>query len=291
MANYRRSGKGWILLIPTLSILLFISAIPFAYVIYLSFLKYNVYSTRVVFNGVENFKRLAFDSIFLNSLRVGLTFVAIACSIEMILGLGIALLLAHNFIGKGVVRTVLALPLLVAPIAVGSLWVLMTNPDISPISYTLKRVNLVYNIGNDPNQAFLTTIIMDVWHWTPFVALTLMAGLLTLPQSAIEAAKIDGASRWQTLRYISLPLIKPVILVALFIRIMDTFRIFDEIWMLTSGGPGTATRMASIHLVRFIITRTEYGEGAAISLFLLFLTIVMCGVLLKIVTVAKRQLY
>ncbi|MBE0479148.1 sugar ABC transporter permease [Candidatus Aerophobetes bacterium] len=252
--------KAWGLLTPTLVILIFIGLLPFFYVIYLSLFKYNIWSAiGMVFTGVDNFRKLMFDSDFMYSLGTGLTFVAITCVLQMFLGLAIALLLTNEFVGKGVIRTILALPLAIAPITIGSIWVLMTNPDIGPLPYILHKIGISYNIGVNANQAFFTVVLMDVWHWTPFITLTLLAGLTSFPREPFEAAIVDGANKWQVLRYITFPLLTPVILTVLFIRIMDAFRIFDEVWMLTSGGPGTATRFVSIEVVRRILVSTDYG--------------------------------
>ena len=284
--------KAWGLLAPTLVILFFIGLVPFFYVIYLSLFKYNIWSVRgMVFAGVDNFRKLMFDSSFMHSLGIGLTFVVITCSIETLLGLVIAIFLTNEFVGKGVFRTILTLPLAIAPITIGSIWVLMTNPDIGPLPYILHKFGIDYNIGVNAKQAFFTVVFMDIWHWTPFVTLTLLAGLTSFPKEPFEAAKVDGANKWQTLRYITLPLLTPVILTMLFIRVMDTFRIFDEVWMLTGGGPGTATRFVSIDVVRRVLVSTDYGYGSSMSVFLLYLTIVMCWLLLNIISIARREVH
>lgn len=282
--------KVWGLIAPALCILAFVGLLPFAYVLYLSAFKYNLFSlVGMVYTGLNNFRKLVFDPDFMHSLRMGLTFVAFTCTIEMFLGFGLALLFTYKFIGKGLVRTVLTLPLAVAPITIGSMWVLLTNPEWGPLPYYLGKLGVDYNIGSYANQAFFTTVAMDVWHWTPFVTLALLAGLTALPSEPFEAARVDGANRWQVLRYLSLPMLRPVILTILFLRIMDTFRIFDEVWMLTGGGPGRATRYASIHVVRLVFQQREYGYGSGISVFLLYLTLVMCWFLLTIITRARRE--
>ena len=286
----RSQYKAWGLLAPTLVILFFVGLAPFFYVIYLSLFQYNIWSARgMVFAGVNNFRKLVFDSDFMHSLGIGLIFVVTTCAVEMSLGLIIALFLTNRFVGKGIVRTILALPLAIAPITIGSIWVLLTNPDIGPLPYVLRKLGVDYNIGVNANQAFLTTIFMDVWHWTPFVTLTLLAGLTSFPKEPFEAARVDGANRWQILRYVTLPLLTPVILTVLFIRIMDTFRIFDEVWMLTSGGPGTATRFVSIEVVRRVLVSTDYGYGSSMSVFLLYLTIVVCWLLFQMISVVGRK--
>jgi len=244
----------------------------------------------MVFAGVSNFRKLMFDSSFMHSLGIGLIFVVIICITEMCLGLIIASFLTKEFVGKGVFRTILALPLAVAPITIGSIWVLMTNPDIGPLPYMLGKFGINYNIGVNAKQAFFTVVFMDIWHWTPFVTLTLLAGLTSFPKEPFEAARVDGATKWQILRYITLPLLTPIILTTLFIRIMDAFRVFDEVWMLTSGGPGTATRFVSIEVVRRVLVSTDYGYGSSMSVFLLYLTIVMCWLLLNIISVVRREI-
>jgi multiple sugar transport system permease protein len=129
---------------------------------------------------------------------------------------------------------------------------------------------------------------MDIWHWTPLVTLTLIAGLSSLPREPFEQAQIDGANRFQVFRYITLPLLMPVILATLFIRVMDALRTVDEVWMLTGGGPAAATRYVGLYIWRVVFPKTDYGYGSAMSLLTLYLTIVMCW-LLYAVLVARRE--
>jgi len=287
----RTELKGWGFLSPTLIILGFVGIFPFVYVLYLSLFYYNVFSLRgMVYVGIGNFRKLMNDPKFMDALSKGLLFVVVTCSVEITLGLFIALLLSRKFVGRGILRTILVLPLAMAPIAIGSMWILITRPAIGPMSYWLNKLGMSYDISESALQAFLTTVIMDVWHWTPFVILTFLAGLTSLPQEPLEAAKIDGAGSWKTLRYITLPLLKPVLVTIIFIRVMDTFRIYDEVWALTTGGPGTATKYVSIYLVRLVLAQNEYGYGAGMSVFLLYLTIVMCWLLLNLITRAKGEL-
>lgn len=283
--------KGWGFLSPTLLVLGFVGVFPFIYVLYLSLFYYNVFSLRgMVYVGIGNFRKLMNDPKFMDALSKGLLFVVVTCSVEITLGLLIALLLSRKFVGRGILRTILVLPLAMAPIAIGSMWILITRPAVGPMSYWLNKLGMSYDISESALQAFLTTVVMDVWHWTPFVILTFLAGLTSLPQEPLEAARIDGAGSWKILRYVTLPLLKPVLITIIFIRIMDTFRIYDEVWALTTGGPGTATKYVSIHLVRLVLAQNEYGYGAGMSVFLLYLTIVMCWLLLNLITRAKGEL-
>ena len=283
--------KGWGFLSPTLIVLGFVGIFPFVYVLYLSLFYYNVFSLRgMVYVGIGNFRKLMNDPKFMDALSKGLLFVVVTCSVEITLGLLIASLLSRKFVGRGILRTLLTLPLAMAPIAIGSMWILITRPAVGPVSYWLNKLGMSYDISESAFQAFLTTVIMDVWHWTPFVILTFLAGLTSLPQEPLEAARIDGAGPWKTFRYVTLPLLKPVLVTIIFIRIMDTFRIYDEVWALTTGGPGTATKYVSIYLVRLVLAQNEYGYGAGMSVFLLYLTIVMCWLLLNLITRAKGEL-
>lgn len=289
--TFRRQISGWGFVSPALAVMIFIGIFPFIYVVWLSFHEYNVFSLKGwTFAGLNNYLALLHDERFLDSLYKTLLFMGATCGIEITLGLALALLLTQQFVGRGVFRTILALPLSMAPAAIGSMWVLMTRPAVGPISYWLSTIGITYNIAESSIQAFFTTVLMDAWHWTPFVVLTFLAGLTSIPQEPIEAARVDGANGFQTFRYITFPLLKPVFATTLFIRIMDTFRIYDEIWALTSGGPGTATRYVNIHLVRTTLAQNDYGYGATMSVFLLFFTIALCNVLLKLISEVRREL-
>jgi multiple sugar transport system permease protein len=176
----------------------------------------------------------------------------------------------------------------VAPIAVGATWRLLTVPGLGPLPYLLEQLfGIDYRIGSFPNQAFITTVIMDIWHWTPLVTLTMLAALSSLPKEPFEQAQIDGANRFQIFWYITLPYLRPAILATVFIRMMDALRTVDEIWMLTGGGPAAATRYIGLYIWRVVFPKTDYGYGAAISLVTLYLTIVLCW-LLYVSLVARK---
>jgi multiple sugar transport system permease protein len=241
------------------------------------------------FAGVENYRRLVFDGPFLASIWLTLKFAFFVVVSELILGYFLAQLLMRDFPGKGLFRTIHTLPLVVAPIAVGATWRLLTVPGLGPIPYYLDRwLGIDYRLGSFPDQAFLTTVIMDVWHWTPLVTLTMLAGLAALPKEPFEQAQVDGANRFQIFWHITLPLLKPVILTTVFIRLMDALRTVDEVWMLTGGGPAAATRYIGLYIWRIVFPKTDYGYGAAMSLLTLYLTIVLCW-LLYVALVQQRR--
>ena len=278
----RSNLMGWGLLAPTLIILGLVGLLPFFYVLYVGFFDWNVFAAQagLIWAGANNYRRLVFDNEFLASVGNTLRFTFLAVSIELVLGFTLANTLKQDFPGKTVFRTIHALPLMVAPIAVGATWRLLTIPGFGLIPHYLNRwFDIEYNIGRYASHAFATTVLMDVWHWTPFVTLTMLAGLSAIPKEPMEQALVDGANRFQVLRFLTIPMMMPVILTTLFIRIMDALRIVDEVFLLTGGGPGNATRYLGIHIWRVVFPRTDYGYGSAMSLLVLYFTIVLCWLL------------
>lgn len=273
---------AWTLLAPSLIILGITGLLPFFYVFYVGFFDWNVFAANpgLHYAGANNYRRLMFDQEFLKSLWATVRFALWAVSSELILGFSFAQILTRDFWGKAFFRTIHALPIMVAPIAVGAVWRLLVIPGFGPVPFFLDRwFDIEYNIGTYTSHAFFTTVIMDVWHWTPLVTLTMLAGLSAMPGEPLEAALVDGANRWQIFRYITIPMLMPVILTTTFIRIMDALRIVDEVWMLTGGGPGSATRYAGIHIWRVVFPQTDYGYGSAMSLLVLYFTIVLSWLL------------
>ncbi|WEX10968.1 sugar ABC transporter permease [Chelativorans sp. AA-79] len=288
----RSSAVGWLFLAPTLIILFIFGVVPFLYVLVIGFTQWNTFAAdpTMQFNGVENFRRLVFDTPFLHSLWLTLRFAFFVVASEIMLGYLLAQLFMRDFPGKGFFRTIHTLPLVIAPIAVGATWRLLTVPGLGPLPYYFRTwFGYDLNIGRYVDQAFMMTVVMDVWHWTPLVTLTLLAALSSLPKEPFEQAQIDGANRFQIFWYVTLPMLKPAILATVFIRMMDALRTVDEVWMLTGGGPGSATRYIGLYIWRVVFPKTDYGYGSAMSLITLYLTIVMCW-LLYAALVARRDL-
>jgi multiple sugar transport system permease protein len=287
----RSQAIGWLLLAPTIVVLAVFGLGPFLYVLVTGFTDWNAFAADPTprFAGVQNYRQLVFDHQFLYSLWLTLRLAFFAVASEFILGYLLAQLFMREFPLRGFFRTVHTLPLMVAPIAVGATWRLLTVPGLGPLPYYLDRwFGIDYRLGSFADQAFFTTVLMDIWHWTPLVTLTLLAGLASLPREPFEQAQIDGANRFQIFRHVTLPLLMPVILATLFIRLMDALRTVDEVWMLTGGGPAAATRYVGLYIWRVVFPKTDYGYGAAMSLLTLYLTIVMCW-LLYAVLVARRD--
>jgi multiple sugar transport system permease protein len=281
MAKFR----PWYLLIPAVSLLAFIDLAPFFYGMYLSFLRWVFVSpTPPAYIGFDNYGSLVNDSEFLNAFVRGVTFAAVGISCQLLLGLGTAFIMLRKFRGNVAFKVILTLPLAVAPIAVGSMWRIMMFPGIGPIPYYLKEfLGITWDMSRSSAAGFATVVMMDTWHWLPLAALILLSGIASIPQPLLESASIDGATILQKLRFIYLPLIKFEVLFVVLLRGMDAFRIFDEIWMLTGGGPGDTTRFLSISLYTLILRGWDIGYGAAISMVYLYVIIVMCWILYQAV--------
>ncbi|MEA3337757.1 MAG: sugar ABC transporter permease [Chloroflexota bacterium] len=288
----RSNRMGWRMLTPTLVILFIVGLLPFLYVLWVGFYDWNVFSAvrGMTWAGVNNYRRLVFDQDFLNSLGRTFQFTFIVVSVELVLGFLLAQTLVTPFRGRSFFRTIYVLPLVVAPIAVGATWRLLVIPGFGPVPYYLDRFfDYPFRIGTSATHAWLTLIVMDIWHWTPFVTLTLLAGLTALPKEPLEQALVDGANRWQVFRYLTIPMMMPVILTVVFIRFMDALRIVDEAFMLTNGGPGLSTRFVGLHIYRTVFPKTDYGYGSAMSLLVLYFTIVACWLLFIALTQVGKQ--
>ncbi len=288
----RRTTTGWLLLAPTLFILFITGAVPFLYVVGVSFFDWNTFAQNPTphWAGVNNFRRLVFDPAFLRSIWLTLQFTIFVVISELVLGFLLARTLVRHFPLKGLFRTIHTLPLMVAPISVGATWRLMTVPGLGPIPYFLKQwFGVDFILSRYADQAFTTVVFMDIWHWTPLITLTLLAGLSNLPEEPIEQARIDGASELRIFWDITVPLLKPVLLTTIFIRLMDALRIVDEVWMLTGGGPGAETRFIGLYIWRIVFPKTDYGYGSAMSLLTLYMTIVLCWLLYVAMTGMKEK--
>ncbi|MEM9637139.1 MAG: sugar ABC transporter permease, partial [Pseudomonadota bacterium] len=212
---------------------------PIGYMIYASFLDWNP-SQRIgeaEFVGLRNYIGLLNDAAFLESFWVTLKFAAVVVSIEMVLGVGLALLLDRNIRGMSLLRTLFILPMMIAPIVVGLMWRYMYHPSVGIFNRTLKSLGFEpIPWLSDGSWAFASVVIADIWQWTPFIFILSLAALQSLPQSAMEAARIDGATGWQQIVYIKLPLMMPVLIVTLLLRLIDAFKVLEVILVLTNGG-------------------------------------------------------
>ena len=285
LTHLRLSGRDralpYLLIAPTLTVLLALSIYPLIYAIKVAF-QSNV-------NGalqwsLANFTRLFTDQFFLTALLHTFLYAAVALTFEFLLGLGLALLLDRSLRGRNLFRAIMLVPMMLPPVVVGVVWRLLYNANFGPINGTLKVAGInteSLTWTASPTVALLCVIAVDVWQWTPFVFLVLLAGLQAIPQEPYEAARIDGSNSWQTFRHITLPLLQPAILIALLLRTMDLLRVFDQIFILTEGGPGFATETVSLYIYRTAFRFFDFGYAAAMSFVLLLLTNVISAIYIR----------
>lgn len=222
------------------------------------------------FTPMRNLALLRADEVVPAAVRNTLIFVVAAVAIEMILGLALAIIVAGVARGKGLIRTVMILPILVPPVAIGSMWKLLYNYDFGIFNQMLAALHLPpVNWLGSTSLALWSVVIVDVWHWVPFVFLILFAAVEALPVDVLEAARVDGATRSQLLRRVMLPLLRPAIVVALLFRTILAFKVFDEVFLLTSGGPGTSTELVTLHLYKVFFDQNQLGYGSLLSLALI----------------------
>ncbi|WP_422368047.1 carbohydrate ABC transporter permease [Pelagibius sp.] len=268
----------YMFLAPAGAVLVVALLYPIGYMVYASFLDWNP-SQRIgeaEFIGLRNYVNLLGDDSFRESLWVTLKFSAIVVSLEMVIGVGLALLLDRNIRGMSVLRTLFILPMMIAPIVVGLMWRYMYHPTVGIFNRTLKNLGLEpIPWLSDGSWAFASVIIADIWQWTPFIFILSLAALQSLPQSAIEAARIDGANGWQQIVYIKLPLMMPVLVVTCLLRLIDAFKVLEVILVLTNGGPGLSTEILSLRISRTASEFRELGEAAAMSNYLLLLLLLL----------------
>ena len=263
------------LIVPAVILLLLLTVFPIIYILYFSFFEYssNV-DVPHQFAGLENFKRLFTDEAFHNALKNTIFFTVVAVSIEFALGLGFALLVM-NFIEKvSIIKTILLIPMMIAPIAVAITWKFLYAPFVSPFNHLrMKLGQAPILFTSDVKLAMPSIIFVDIWQWTPFIFLMMLAGLASLPKEPYEAAQIDGASSWQQFRDLTWKFLQPVIIITLLLRIMDAFRLFDQVFILTRGGPASVTDTLSFHIYKVAFRFWDIGWAAAMSLFMLAVTL------------------
>lgn len=277
---YRSGFFPWLLMMPTLAVLGLIGLFPFGYAIYLAGRKLILSKMYLPnpFVGLANFQFLMQDPTFIHALFITLVITLEAVFIEFWLGLGLATLAQRNIRGKGFFRVCLLVPMAITPVVTGLMWRFMLYPGAGLIPYYGKQLANLFGRETFPellsvNYALQTIVAVDVWQWTPFMFLIFLAGLASIPPEPYEAARIDGASPWFIFRSVTLPLLRPMILIAILIRTMDVFRIFDKVFVLTSGGPGDATETLAYYLYRSGFKFFHASRGAAIALIALVIIV------------------
>ncbi|UIJ73101.1 carbohydrate ABC transporter permease [Aurantimonas sp. HBX-1] len=277
------NNKAWFMVVPVLLLVAFSAVIPLMTVV-----NYSVQDTfgnnQFFWAGTSWFQDILTSARFHDALQRNLIFSAIILAIEVPLGILVALSMPKKGIFVPVCLVLMALPLLIPWNVVGTIWQVFGRTDIGLLGYTLTAMGFDYNYVQDPFDAWVTVILMDVWHWTSLVVLLCYAGLVSIPDAYYQAAKIDGASRWAVFRYIQLPKMGRVLLIAVLLRFMDSFMIYTEPFVVTGGGPGNSTTFLSIDLVKLAIGQFNLGEAAAMSLVYFLIILALSWVFYTVMT-------
>lgn len=277
------NNKAWFMVLPAFAIVAFSAIIPLMTVV-----NYSVQDTfgnnQFFWAGTEWFTEILESERFWGALWRNLAFSFIILLIEIPLGVFVALNMPRRGIGVPFCLVTMAMPLLIPWNVVGTIWQLLCRSDIGLLGYSLAKIGIQFNYASDPLHAWITVVVMDVWHWTSLVVLLAYAGLVSIPDAYYQAARIDGASRWSVFRFIQLPKMKRVLLIAVLLRFMDSFMIYTEPFVATGGGPGTSTTFLSIDLVKMAVGQFDLGPAAAMSLIYFLIILLLSWVFYTVMT-------
>ncbi|MGO1076702.1 carbohydrate ABC transporter permease [Inquilinus sp. CA228] len=277
------NNAAWFLVVPVVLLVAFSAIIPLMTVV-----NYSVQDIfgpgQGVFVGTEWFEQVLQDDRLQAALGRQLIFSFCVLAIEIPLGVLVALCMPARGWAVSVTLVVLALPLLIPWNVVGTIWQIFARPDIGLAGVLINRLGLDYNYTGDPFDAWITVLVMDIWHWTSLVALLGYAGLRSIPDAFYQAARIDGASRWAVFRYIQLPKMTGVLLIAVLLRFMDSFMIYTEPFVLTGGGPGNATTFLSQELTKMAVGQFDLGPAAAFSIIYFLIILLFSWLFYTVIT-------
>jgi glycerol transport system permease protein len=279
----RHDNRAWLLVAPVLLVVSFSAVLPLMTVV-----NYSVQDIlgpeQKTFVGREWFQQVLRDPALHGAFLRQIGFSLAVLAIELPLGLLVALSMPLSGFFASLSLVVLALPLLIPWNVVGTIWQIFCRGDIGIAGHTINALGFDYNYTADAGDAWATVLVMDVWHWTPLIALLCYAGLRAIPQAYYQAARIDGASRWATFRYIELPKLRGVLTIGLLLRFMDSFMIYTEPFVLTGGGPGNATTFLSQYLARLAVGQFDLGPAAAFSLIYFLVILLLSYVFYTVMT-------
>jgi glycerol transport system permease protein len=268
------NNRAWLLVLPVFVLVAFSALVPLMTVVNYAFQDIFGPDDRV-WVGTDWFAEVMEDDALRDAVVRQLLFSLAVLAVEIPLGVALALLMPARGWAASLSLVLMALPLLIPWNVVGTIWQIFARADIGLLGWAVNRLGVPYNYTNDPVDAWITILVMDVWHWTPLVALLAYAGLRAIPPAFYQAAAIDGASRFAVFRFIELPKMRGVLLIAVLLRFMDSFMIYTEPFVVTGGGPGNATTFLSIFLAKIAVGQFDLGPAAAISIvyFLIILTL------------------
>ena len=282
MTRARRWFPLW-LIAPATLLLVLITVLPFLDAVRTSLTTWNVLSTIPPrFVWFQNYRDALTDPLFWSSFKVTLIFVGGVIVFQLTIGLAIALLINNLPRGQQLVATVIVLPVVLAPMVVGFQWRVLFDGDFGPLDYLLQQIGLpALAWTGDARLALPALMLVDFWEWTPFVVLLLYAGLRSLPRPLFEASRVDGSTPWQTFWNITVPLLRPAIAIVLILRIIATFKLFDIVFVLTQGGPGTATENLTYYTYTQGFTYFKYGYATALGIIEMIMVTILANIVLR----------
>jgi multiple sugar transport system permease protein len=275
---------GWLLGAPAVLLILALSIYPLIYSVWVAFVNYDFLIRGHAFVGLRNFAEVLADPVAISSLVTTIWLSAADVTLEFLLGLALALAMERTFRGRGAIMSILIVPLFISPVIVGQFWALLLQRPFGPTDYLLSLLvghDVPINWLSERPWNFIAIILADVWQWTPFMFVILLAGITALPREPYEAAQIDGVNAWQAFRYITLPQLGPMIMLALTFRVLDAVKLFDTIFMMTGGGPGTSTYTASFYLYQIGFAQFHLSEATAGSWMFLILIAIVITVMIR----------
>ncbi len=279
------SDRWWsyLLVTPAMIVLIFFGLVPLFYAIYLAFHHVDLTAGGIgAFVGLQNFKDALNNDVFWASTSRTLIFTVTAVALEMALGIVLAFLINQIKWGKGIIRALFLLSLACAPAAVGLVWRYLYDPDFGVYTALLKMIGIqAPNWLGDPHTALPAIIVFDIWQWTPFVILVVLAGLQSLPKEPFEAAELDGASYWMVLRRLTFPMLSPVLTLIFILRTIDVIKTYDAVITMTRGGPGVSTETVTYYLYRVGLKYFRLDQASSMALLILFAVVVFCGIVLR----------
>jgi multiple sugar transport system permease protein len=278
-------NNGYVYLLPAMVVLLLLTLYPFLYVLNLSFQEWNLFKGLGArhYVGIRNYITIFTDPSFLHSFMITLGFSLISVAVSFLAGLGLASALSSSRGAVvGIMRTIVLIPMTVTPVVIATAWKYMYDPDSGIINYFLAQIGIHgINWISAPKLALISLCIVDIWQWTPFMFLVLLAGFEARPRAPYEAAMCDGLSRYQVLRFITFPLLKPMILIAILFRTIDSLRTFDIIFIMTGGGPGDLTTTLNLSAYLRAFRMLKFGEGAAVVIVIFAMVYIASNYLVK----------
>lgn len=275
--------EPYALLLPALIVLLLLVIFPTLFLFYLSLSRWDIMTAVPRFIGLGNFREMFFDDLmFRESVRISAVFTIGAVVIEYGLGLALAVALNRKLPGLGIIRTLLIVPMAMTPVVTGLVWRMLYDPTFGMINYLLTLIGVTGQAWvAQSSTALYALMVVDVWQWTPFVFLVLTAGLQSLPNEPFEAALVDGASRWQTFWQITFPLLWPVSLLVILLRTIDAWKVFDIVYAVTKGGPGTATQTLNFYSYTKGFQWFDLGYAAALIVVVLLVATIFTNALVR----------